>query len=213
VIDETVHPGPEFKTAFEKVGKAFHQLLEAGRRNYLNLILSDIVLRPEFEGNLRIFPDLEVTAVQTNGKKKRKLMGKADYTVGLARGIDIFDKVFPSEVHLVVMQVKEEGSNEYWRQQCIPEVASLHKSRVDAGKVNTRVWGILSNATNWRFFFIDESSYLWESDTLFLNLELYDELKTLHIYRVVHYIVKCCYEANTPPSSSTFSVSSISDCA
>jgi hypothetical protein len=57
VIDETVHPGPEFMTAFENISKAFHQQNETGRRNYLNLFLSNIILRPEFEGTLRIFAD------------------------------------------------------------------------------------------------------------------------------------------------------------
>jgi hypothetical protein len=101
------------------------------------------------------------------------------------------------------VQVKEDENEEDWRRQCIPEVASLHKNRVDAGKVNTRVWGILSNSTNWRFFFIDECSYLWQSDEFFLNLKMYDESKRLHVYQLVHYIVKCCYEESTQPSSST----------
>jgi hypothetical protein len=213
VIDEAIHPGSEFKAAFENIGKTFHQQYEGGRRIYLNLILSDIILRPEFEGTLRIFPDLEVIAVQTNGSKKRKLTGKADYTVGLAREINIFDKVFPCEAHLVVMQIREDEREEDWEQQCIPEVASLHKNRVDAGKVNTKVWGILSNATHWKFFFIDESHFLWQSDEFSLNISTYVESKMLHIYRLVHYIVKCCYEANTLPSSSGTSISSISDCA
>ena len=210
VIDETVYPGPEFKTAFVNISKAFHQQYEAGRCNYLNLILSDILLRPEFEGILRIFPDVELTAVQTNDPKKRKLTGKMDYAIGFAKGSDMFDDSFPCKVHVVAVQAKENEDEDDWK-LCVAQAASLHKNRVDAYKANTNVWGILSNATNWRFFFIDESSYLWQSDEFFLNLQLYDESKVLHVYQLVHYIVKCCYETNTTPSSSDSSASSIGD--
>jgi hypothetical protein len=43
-MDETIHPGTEFKTDFQRVGKAFHQQNEAGRRIFLNLFLCDIIL-------------------------------------------------------------------------------------------------------------------------------------------------------------------------
>jgi hypothetical protein len=60
-IDVHIQPRPGFPTKFEEVARAFHQQNEAGRRIFLNLFLSDIVLRPEFNEALRIFPELEVT--------------------------------------------------------------------------------------------------------------------------------------------------------
>jgi hypothetical protein len=207
VIDETILPGPEFKTDFEKVSKAFHQQYETGRRIYLNLFLSDIILRPEFEETLRIFPNVEVTAVQTNGPIKHKLTGKTDYAIGFAKEKQMFDKFFPREVHLVAAQAKEDESvGDDWK-QCVAQAASVHKNRVDACKINTSVWGILSNATTWRFFFIDERSYLWQSDVFILDLRSYEESKVLHIYRLVHYIIKRCYEATALPVSLAGSVS------
>ena len=208
VIDETVHPEPEFKTAFERVGKAFHQQNEAGRRIFLNLFLSDIILRPEFEGCLRIFPELEVTVVETNGPKKRRLNGRTDYTVGFGKGKDIFDNAIPRELHLVAVEAKTSiGEQDLW--QCVAEAASLYKTRVDAGKADKRVWGILSNAKQWQFVLIDEDGLLWQSEDFLLDLRSYDESKVLQVYRIVHYIVKCCHEACTPPSSTASSLVSL----
>ncbi|KAJ3095388.1 hypothetical protein HDU96_001192 [Phlyctochytrium bullatum] len=205
VIDETVHPGPEFQTAFERVGKAFHQQNEAGRRIFLNLFLSDIILRPEFNEALRIFPELEVTVVETNGQKKRKLNGRTDYTVGFGKGKDMFDNTIPREVHLVAVEAKTSiGEQDLW--QCVAEAASLYKIRVDAGKVSNRVWGILSNAEMWKFIFIDENGLLWQSGAFIMDLRSYDEPQVLQVYRIVHYIVKCCHEACTPPPSTASSV-------
>ena len=208
VIDEAVHPGPEFKTAFERVGKAFHQQNEAGRRIFLNLFLSDIILRKEFGGALRIFPELQVTVVETNGPKKRKLSGVTDYTVGFGKGKDIFDNTIPREVHLVAVEAKTSiGQQDLW--QCVAEAASLYKTRVDAGKANKRVWGILSNATQWQFVLINEDGLLWQSEEFQLNLRSYVESKVLQVYRIVHYIVKCCNEACTLPQSTASSVVSL----
>jgi hypothetical protein len=200
VIDETVHPGPEFQTAFERVGKAFHQQNEAGRRIFLNLFLSDIILRPEFNEALRIFPELEVTVVETNGPKKRKLKGRTDYTVGFGKGKDMFDNTIPGEVHLVAVEAKTSiGEQDLW--QCVAEAASLYKTRVDADKAKKRVWGIISNAECWKFIYIDENGLLWRSGAFNMDLRDYMEIEVLQVYRLVHYIVKCCYKACTPPSS------------
>ncbi|KAI8849658.1 hypothetical protein BC829DRAFT_416698 [Chytridium lagenaria] len=209
VIDETVHPEPEFKTAFERVGKAFHQHNEAGRRIFLNLFLSDIILRPEFNEKLRIFPELDVT-VETNGPKKRKLYGRTDYTVGFGKGKDMFDNAIPREVHLVAVEAKTSiGEQDLW--QCVAEAASLYKIRVDAGKANKRVWGILSNAKQWQFVLIDEVGFLWQSEDFIMDLRSYDESKVLQVYRIVHYIVRCCHEACTPPPSAASSVVSLNE--
>ena len=71
-VDVNIQPRPGFQTKFEEVARAFHQQNEAGRRIYLNLFLSDIILREEFGGSLRIFPELQVSVAETNGPKKRK---------------------------------------------------------------------------------------------------------------------------------------------
>lgn len=207
VIDETIHPGPEFQKAFERVGKAFHQHNEAGRRIFLNLFLSDIILHPEFNEALRIFPELEVT-VETNGPKKRKLSGRTDYTVGFGKGKDMFDNAVPREVHLVAVEAKTSiGDQDLW--QCVAEAASLYKTRVDAGKTKKSVWGILSNAKQWQFIFIDENGLLWQTGLFNMDLRSYDELQVLQVYRMVHYIVKCCHDACTPPPSMASSVVSL----
>ncbi|KAI9327275.1 hypothetical protein BDR26DRAFT_875692, partial [Obelidium mucronatum] len=106
IIDVNIQPRPGFQTKFEEVARAFHQLNEAGRRIFLNLFLSDIILREEFGGALPIFPELQVTVVETNGPKKRKLNGIMDYTVGFGKGKDIFDNTIPQEVHLVAVEAK-----------------------------------------------------------------------------------------------------------
>jgi hypothetical protein len=207
-IDVNIQPRPGFQTKFEEVARAFHQQNEAGRRIFLNLFLSDIILREEFGGALRIFPELQVTVVETNGPKKRKLNGRTDYTVGFGKGKDIFDNTIPREVHLVAVEAKTSiGEQDLW--QCVAEAASLYKTRVDAGKAKRSVWGILSNAETWKFIFIDEAGLLWRSGPFNIDLYSYTETEVLQVYRIVHYIVKCCHEACTPPPSMASSVVSL----
>lgn len=207
-IDVNIQPRPGFQTKFEEVARAFHQLNEAGRRIFLNLFLSDIILREEVGGALRIFPELKVAVVETNGPKKRKLHGITDYTVGFGKGTDIFDNTVPQEVHLVAVEAKTSiGEQDLW--QCVAEAASLYKTRVDAGKANKRVWGILSNAKQWQFVLIDDDGLLWQSQEYRLDLRSYNESEVLQVYRIVHYIVKCCHEACSPSASAASSVVSL----
>jgi len=104
-LDKDVKPSTDFKKAYENVSRAFHMRTEAGRRIFLNLFLSDIVLLPEFRNALRIFPEIEMS-VESSGPKKRKLNGKTDYTVGFGKDIDIFDNTPPRELHLVAIEAK-----------------------------------------------------------------------------------------------------------
>ena len=204
-LDETVIPSSGFQQAFENVSKAFHMRTEAGRRIFLNLFLSDIVLLPAFNNSLRIFPEIEMS-VESTGPKKRKLNGKTDYTVGFGKNIDIFDNTPPRELHLVAIEAKNSSLDEDDLWQCVAETATLYKSRKDAHKEKCAVWGVLSNATNWKFIHIDEDGKLWRSEEYLLNLRSYNQIQVLFIYRLLHYVVKCCYESCTPnptPASST----------
>ncbi|KAI8852317.1 hypothetical protein BC829DRAFT_384822 [Chytridium lagenaria] len=161
VLDETVFPEPGFGAEFEKISTG---------------------------GALRIFPELEVTVVETTGAKKRKL-----------NETDIFDNSFPRDIHLVAVEAKVSiGGTDLWK--CI---------RVDAHKENKRVWGVLSNAEQWQFIFIDQQGMLWRSDKFVMELRSYDESNVLPVYRFVHYIVKCCHEACTPPPSHASSTTSL----
>ena len=173
-IDNDVQPGPEFKTAFERVGRAFHQTSEAGRRIYINLFLSEIILRPEFENALRIFPELELTVLKTEDGKRRKLNGRADYTIGFATGKDMMDFVVPRDIHMVAVEAKLcDVDKDLW--QCIAQAATFHKYLVDDGKKDTRVWGILSTAEMWTFIYINERGQLSRSKKFVLDLRNYDE--------------------------------------
>ncbi|KAI3635549.1 hypothetical protein MIR68_006187 [Amoeboaphelidium protococcarum] len=192
----TQSPRPGFHTAFEEIRKGVHQFTEAGRRFFLNLFLLDIIHRPEFEGDLRLFPELELSVIETTGAKKRKLSGRTDYTIGFGKGKDILSKAIPREVHLVAVEAKTSiGTLDLL--QCIAEAATLYKIRVDARKPKKSVWGILSNAETWRFIFIDEAGLLWKCDIM--PLDYYDESKVLQVYRMVYHMIKCCHEACTPP--------------
>ncbi|KAH6563680.1 hypothetical protein BASA50_002711 [Batrachochytrium salamandrivorans] len=205
-LDETVIPSPGFQQAYENVSKAFHMRTEAGRRIFLNLFLSDIVLLPAFNDSLRIFPEIEMS-VESKGPKKRKLNGKTDYTVGFGKNIDIFDNTPPRELHLVAIEARNSSLDEDDLWQCVAETATLYKSRKDAGKAKCAVWGVLSNATDWKFIHIDEDGKLWRSEKYLLNLRSYNQNQILFIYRLLHYVVKCCYESSTPtPTSASSSV-------
>jgi hypothetical protein len=198
-LDETVFPSPGFKVSFENISKAFHMRTEAGRRIFLNLFLSDIILLPEFKNTLRIFPEIEMS-VETKGPKKRKLNGKTDYTIGFGKDFDIMDNTPPRELHMVALEAKTRfGDDDLW--QCVAETATLYKSRKDAKKEKCSVWGVLSNATNWKFIYIDEDGNLWRTDDYFLNIRFYNEQQVLFIYRFLYFIVSCCFKAITPHST------------
>jgi hypothetical protein len=66
VIDETIHPGPNLTQSLRTSVK----LCISYARIYLNPILSDFILCPEFEGALQVLLDLEVTKGQTSDTKK-----------------------------------------------------------------------------------------------------------------------------------------------
>ncbi len=189
-------PSAGFRESFENIARAFHLRTEAGRRIYLNLFLSDIVLRSEFKNTLRIFPEIEMS-VESTGPKKRRLNGKTDYTVGFGKHYDLFDNTPPRELHLVAIETKR-GTDDDDLWQCAAEAAALYKSRKDAGKSKCSVWGVLSNAVDWKFIYIDEDGKLWRSEAFKLNVRVYKEEQVLFIYRFIHYVVKCCFEACSP---------------
>lgn len=71
----------------------------------------------------------------------------------------------PKELHLIAIEAKTRwGEDDYW--QCVAETATLYKSRKDAEKAKCSVWGVLSNATDWQFIFIDETGFLWTSEKI-----------------------------------------------
>ena len=196
-----VVPSNRFKESFENVSKAWHLRTEAGRRIFLNLFLEEIVLLPEFEGKLKIFPEIELS-VETKGPKKRKLTGKTDYTVGFGfgKGYDLLGKTPPRELHLVAIEAKRDfGDDDLW--QCVAEAATLYKSRKDAGKQKCSVWGVLSNANRWIFIYIDEKGLLWRAEEISMILRSYDEAQVTNVYRMLYYVTQCCFQACTPKSS------------
>ncbi|KAJ3307843.1 hypothetical protein HDV04_002453 [Boothiomyces sp. JEL0838] len=213
-LDKSVVPAPGFKEKFEDISEGFHMRNEAGRRIFLNLFLLDIILLPEFKRLLRIFPEIEMS-VETKGPKKRKLNGKTDYTIGFAKNsfgnkLDIFDKTPPRELHLLAFEAKTSfDEDDLW--QCVAETAALYKSRKDANKEKCSVWGVLSNATTWKFIYIDEDGKLWRSNDFLLNIRSYKEDQILPIYRFLYYIVKCCFEACTPTPTPNPSIEKLNE--
>jgi hypothetical protein len=194
-----VFPSPKFRENFHENSEFVCMYKEAGRRSVLEMFLKDILSRKEFGSALRLFPEYEFFVTSIVDSKPIKLSGKADYTIGHSAGKDIFDKEPSKELHLIAAEAKREWPDEsYW--QCVAQTAALHKSRKDAKKKNCRVWGILSNATLWRFLFIDEEGELWTSRDYQLGLRSYDENQALAIYRVIYHLVKSCHVAS-PPST------------
>jgi hypothetical protein len=162
--------------------------LEAGRRFVLNEFLLDILYRSEFEESLRIFPEIRMEVSKIVGNKKRKIIGDTDYTIGLGKGYDIFSKAPPKELHLIAMEAKVDwGTSDYW--QCVAEIATLYKSRKDAGKTKCNVWGVLSNAADWQFI-IDERGLLWTSEKISINLHALKEEQVVKVYRFLYFLVK-----------------------
>lgn len=172
---------------------------EAGRRTVLDMFLRDVLNREEFGSALRVFTEYEFCITSMEDSRLIRLSGKADYTIGHSAGKDIFDREPSKELHLIAAEAKRDWPDEsYW--QCIAQTAALHKSRKQAGKQKCQTWGILSNATNWKFLFIDETGQLSTSEDFKLDLRSYNEKQVLAVYRAIYSIVKSCYEAS-PPST------------
>ncbi|ORY38223.1 hypothetical protein BCR33DRAFT_720927 [Rhizoclosmatium globosum] len=180
-LDDNVRPTEAFKAQFEDIAKFVHMKNKSGRRFFLNLFLLDIVTRVEFNG--------------------RKISGIVDYTVGLnTKGLDMFDIAPPKELHLIVTEAKVDwGTQDFW--QCVAETATLYKARKDAGKTKCSVWGVLSNAKLWQFVFINEDGILSQTGEFTLNLYVYDDDEISKVYRVLYYVVKCCFDSHTPNST------------
>jgi hypothetical protein len=178
---------------------------EAGRRIFLNLFISDIILREEFGG---CFTYISGTATDSGGNEWFKEK-QAQWNNGLHCWI--------WKRKRYIRQHDSAGSSfgccaskdKHRRTHCVAEAASLYKTRVDAGKANKRIWWILSNSKQWQFVLIDEDGLLWQSEDFQLDLRSYDESKVLQVFRIVHYIVKCCYEVCTTPTSTASSVVSL----
>ena len=118
---------------------------EASRRILLNIFLTDVLSRDEFHQELKVFPEIRMEVSQIVGHKKRKIVGDIDYTIGIGKGMDMFSKAPPKELHLVAIEAKRQWGLEDLS-QCVAETATLFKSRKDAGKAKCSVWGALSNA-------------------------------------------------------------------
>jgi hypothetical protein len=67
------------------------------------------------------------------------------------------------------------------------------------------VWGVLINATLWKFIYIDEDGNLWRSKEYLLEIRFYDEQQVLLVYRLLYLIVSCCFKAITPHSTPNIS--------
>lgn len=204
-LEESVFPSPKFKEIFTEVCDVFHMRKEAGRRLILNIFLTDVLARSEFKKQLKVFPELSMEVVRTVNNKKRRINGDADYTIGLRKGKSIFDKSPPTELHLIALEAKTAyEEDDFW--QCVAEMATIFRSRKDAGKRRCSVWGVLSNALDWIFIYIDEQGNLMRAKKVSLDLPKYDEDEIMAVYRRLYYIVKCCFEAVTPtttPASSS----------
>ena len=102
-------------------------------------------------------------------------------------------------MHLVVGEATRDGLLDSY-QQCIALAAVPQKYKKDAGKLNKKVWEILSNATLWKFIYIDDSGNLYTSKDFTLTLPSYDSDELYLIFRCFHHIVQSCFEASPPPS-------------
>ena len=136
-------------------------------------------------------------SVESRGPKKRKLEETTEYTVGFGKGMNISCKSQPRGLHLAVSAAKHNDFEveDFW--QCVAQTATLYKTNKDAGKSQCSVWGVLSNATDWMFIYIDESGKLWRSEKYYLDPCSYNEEQVAFVYRVLHFLVKRCFESCT----------------
>ncbi|KAI9088730.1 hypothetical protein DFS34DRAFT_565305, partial [Phlyctochytrium arcticum] len=122
-LDEDVFPSDNFLAQFQKNCEVWSMNSEASRRTFIELFLRDVVARNEFHKKMRIFCELPLTSVNENGKKRQKLSGRTDYSIGHSN-MNIKDMAPPSETHLIAVEAKQaRQDDDIW--QGIAEVASL----------------------------------------------------------------------------------------
>ena len=153
-IDVDIFPRTGFQTKFEEIGQVFHQFNQGSHVVFIDLFLSDILLRQEFGNSLWIYKGLEFSAngiVQGDTGIFEKLQ---NYTIGFTRNDDLFAKSFPMDNYLIAIEAKNKlGADDLLT--CFAQAASLYKIRVDAGKADKNIWAILSDAETWRVIYID----------------------------------------------------------
>lgn len=190
-LDESVMPSNRFRMDFDEIPKFYHLEFEVGRRAFINTFLVDIVRRPEFKKALRIFQETEISA-ELNG---RRLIGKADFSIGLGNGSDAFGKAPALKFHFITVEAKKSILENVDLVQCLSVSATLYKSRKDAGEIECSVLGVLSNAFHWIFMLIDQHGKIWKTKVFAINLIRYEEEEVLIVYRFLYYMIKCRFES------------------
>lgn len=188
-LDESIIPTPNFKENYVDVVNFVDLNSHASRLALINVYLRDIMLRPEFGNSLRVFPGIEVSVASRDGK--RSLHGKTD----LAIGWHLLDKNPASRLRLIVAEAKNNDLE--WKDMCCctAQAAALYKSFKDLESSNCCVWGVISNASHWKFIFIDNSGELWRSKEFIIDLCRFDENLIRMVYRILYYVMKCCADA------------------
>ncbi|RKP21576.1 hypothetical protein ROZALSC1DRAFT_519, partial [Rozella allomycis CSF55] len=188
---EDVVPSDDFMAQYFKNRQVWCINSEASQRTYIDLFLRDVVARLEFQQRLKIFCELSMGVSNEQGSKKIKLSGRCDYTIGHTRPTALDFGSHPNDIHLLTVEAKEAWINKDCL-QCIAEMATVYKSRKDAGKENCTVWGIWTNAYSWQFFLIDNDGQVYR--TVMYVLQKDDDIKK--IYRFVYHCVKQAYNAS-----------------
>jgi hypothetical protein len=172
-VDETILPSPGFVARFGQ---------EMDRDFLLNLFLSDILQRPEFEGKLQMFSDFDISA---NGNS-RSLKGRMDHVIGFGTGPDALNLYIPC-----VYGGPSMGTVLMYK--CIAQMGSLYKLRLDAGMHRKGVWGIYYDEYRWQFFRIDDDGFLWRGTMSRTDPRTFREHQALPVYRTIHKILQCCF--------------------
>ncbi|KAI9341217.1 hypothetical protein BDR26DRAFT_334014 [Obelidium mucronatum] len=191
-----IHPLRGFQKQYIEAANYVHMENEGGRRFVLNLFLLDIVKRPEFNGRLKIFPNVLMDAAQSTNDGEIQLTGIVDYIIGsYPDGLEAFDVGAPEGIHFIATEASVKWRTEdFWR--CVAEAATLFKTKKDAGETDCSVWGVASNAKNWQFIHIDNCGLMWRSSELSLNLGIFPKDEVTKIYRFLYVAVNSCFKAN-----------------
>ena len=188
-IDQTIVPTPRSKENYLNVVNFFDLDSHASRVVLINVYLRDILFRPELENNLRVFPGIEVSVASSCGK--RRLHGRTDPAIGSS----VWDQNPASQLRFIVVEAKNNDLD--WQDlcYCTAQAAALYRTYKDSGSSNCCVWGVISNASHWKFIFIDESGNLWRSNEFIVEISrFYDELHIKMVYRILYYVITCCNE-------------------
>jgi len=188
-FDETITPSVEFASTF--TDQVMNLKKDSARQfalDVINIFTSDLCKLPEF-GRLSQIVPLKISA---ESKHRRPLTLSGSIHSSLECGYT------PLTVNLMGAEFMDDTD----LRKCIAGTAALFKILVNEGTSTRGAWGVLTDGSDWRFIQVDDGRRTQDeegmdrfvnvrcSETVTLDLAVYDHEKVSFIYRALYRVMR-----------------------